>query len=155
MLHSLATAAFAINPVNPGNRLFLTIGLEQANYHLKNDIYKTQIALWKNGLSTEYLLGGFSSGNVLMKNGLAGVGFISGLYRYSIDNIFHEQLSNSISARIIESVLWQDLEKRQGDMSGYFGLLNGLSGVGLALLSSNYSFFPLSKYDTQYDRIIQ
>jgi len=91
---------------------------------------------------------------VLMKNGLAGVGFFSGLYRYSIDNTFHEQLSNSMSARIIESVLWQDLEKRQGDMAGYFGLLNGLSGVGLALTCNNYSLFTLSKSDSQHARVI-
>ncbi len=154
MLHSLAAVALGINPRNPGNRLFLTIGLEQANYHLHKDVYKVQIDTWKKGLSAANFLDGFSSGNVLMKNGMAGIGFISGLYRNSVDNNFNEQFSNSMSARIIESVLWQDLEKRLGDMSGYLGLLNGLSGVGLALICNNYSIFPLSSSVSQFARDI-
>ncbi len=153
MLRSLTTVALGINPMNPGNRLYLAIGLEEANKLLKKHNWGNKIDPWKNGLNDMNLLNDFSSGNVLMKNGMAGVGFISGLSRNSIDKKFNEKLSSSISKRIVESVMWQDLEKKEGDMSGYLGLLNGLSGVGLTLISNNYSFFSMSKNDSQCDRI--
>jgi hypothetical protein len=154
MLHSLATIALGISPMNPGNRLFLTIGLEETNHQLKKDEWKAQINSWKNGLNVGTLLNGFSSGNVFMNNGVAGVDFIGRLFHNSINSTLYEQLSNSIATRIVESIMWRKLEKKERNMSEYLGLFNGLSGVGLTLLSNNYDFFPSAKSVPKlYERI--
>ncbi len=88
-------------------------------------------------LKEREILQQFPDKNILLNKGLAGLQFILTLYPETDEHHRFNELSSSISEKIAFSEFWDEVEQKEKMHTGNLGLLTGLAGVGMSLITTN------------------
>ena len=134
VLNRLSAATLSTFPIRHSNRLFLRVSMKAVlkQVHLKG--WHEHISLLKYNISTDQILQEFSNKDITVGTGLAGVGLIVKLFNHQANASGITQFLSKITDKILQSIYWEFLERKEELHAKDLGILSGLAGVGCFLL---------------------
>lgn len=138
MIESLAPSALSLLPFRQANRLYLLFGLKQLLINSDLPVWENHAALIWDQFDVNILLDKeLKDKNIFLSNGLAGLGYIlDGISIFPANPECHMNMRREITEKIKRSGYFNSLIKGESETKPKLGLMRGLAGIGMQMLST-------------------